>query len=150
MLKIKERIQSALGIPQLRERLIALIVDEGITIRGAIYDAVRNSKKKPILACVTILCHREGTDEAVTMGAEDWVTPGHSQRIPIEAQLPLRGRFTFFVSGDPNLVVTGFSIGNSSLMANMAGCKYGEVSGTIGFGQRIIVVVEHRVDGQCL
>lgn len=146
---VKNYFRNALGVTEILNRVDSFqsqMYDQNFATRGAIRDARREEKAKPIHACITVLCHtKDDSERAVTLGAEEWIQPGKSLMIPIFPDMPLSGRFTFFISGDPGLVITGFGIGNESLLASYGGCKYGVVSGSINFGSRINIMVEHRL-----
>lgn len=112
---------------------------------------IRSTESRPVLVCVTILCRTSdcGKEGMTTLGAEAFLRPGQSITIPIYPQR-LTGRFTYFVSGHPNLVMTSFKIGNSCIDSDSAGKKYGEFEGTVEVGNMIRVHVEYREPGGSL
>ncbi len=128
-------VREFLGIPQLQERIFTW------------FERLDN---RPVLACVTILCETAGDygDESMkpeftVCGAEAFISPGQKALIFVDPHRTV-GRFTYFVSGHPNLVVTSFRVGNNESQSDDAGKKFGKWNGSCHVGNRMYVVVEYR------
>ncbi len=145
---LKCAIREFFGIPQMQTRICESL--------SRMHQSLADSQNKPVLATVTILCVMGGRDEEgkerttrTTLGGEAFLYPDQSANIKIYPQRTT-SRFTYFVSGHPNLVVTSFKVGNETGDSDCAGKKYGECDFTVDVGNIIQVRIEYRKEGQTL
>lgn len=137
-------VREFLGIPQMQERL----ADSIDRVRRELNLAVTRVPEA-VLVCVTVLAVTSDGEriEDTAFGAEAFIYPGESKTLSVHPQR-LVGKMTFFVSGHPNLVITGFTVGNDQMMSSSTGIKFGRCGKAVEVGQVIKVRIEYRVPGQ--
>lgn len=118
-----------------------------------------SSAHAPALATLAVLCERRVQKPALpsqpfhpggeydwvptVLGGECWLREGDVQELRLMPQHWTRN-FRWFVSGNPEIVVTSFVVAGESATAAFGGLKYGDCALECRLGNQISVTLERR------
>ena len=154
-MNIRKHVQNFLGISELQHEFLRTTVTTINSMRQHIVQTCREiaAERSPSLACVTFMGemvdhdndHGLGTPKTIptSFGAELFMSPGEARTVMVPVQ-NIVGRICFFVSGHPNIVITGVVMANQYQVSNTDGIKFGRLRSAISPGEMLVVHLVFR------
>jgi hypothetical protein len=142
-------IRDLFQLPALLRALEKRITTRVYEVEAGVHRALAADQARPVLATLTVLCERHEHGEKwvpTFMGEEVWLAPGEHHCIQILPQVQVRN-FRWYISGGPDVVVEGVTIGNEYMGAAFGAGKCGDIERVCNLGTRIGFSVARRKEG---